>query len=160
MELGCSCRHHGLSKEADFSQNGSVTEGFWRVDVEHHFCLKKGAYFSLSLFFATLCSMQDLCSPARDRTHAPALGVWSFNHWTAWEAPIYIYFYHPYYTPGKMPDVCRCNSTNSSHQPWEGATNTHSHFTERKQFRLDCLPKVIQLISDKSRVGTQGPWWD
>ena len=78
MELGCSCRHHGLSKEADFSQNGSVTEGFLRVDVEHHFCLKKGVYFSLSLFFATLCSMQDLWSPARDRTHAPCLGSVEF----------------------------------------------------------------------------------
>ena len=83
MELGCSCRHHGLSKEADFSQNGSVIEGFWRVDVEHHFCLRKGVYLSLSLslsffFFAMLCSMQDLSSPARVRTHAPCLGSVEF----------------------------------------------------------------------------------
>lgn len=64
-----------LSKEADFSQNSSVIEDFRRVDVEHHFLPKK-VYFSLSLFFAMLCSMQDLCSPARIEPMLPALGVW------------------------------------------------------------------------------------
>ena len=122
MELGCSCRHHGLSKEADFSQNGSVIEGFWRVDVEHHFCLRKGVYLSLSLslffFFLLCCAACRILVPQPGfEPMLPALGVWSFNHWTAWEVPIYIYFYHPYYMPGKMPDVYRCNSTNSSHQP-------------------------------------------
>ena len=82
MELGCSCRHHGLSKEADFSQNDSVTEGFWRLDVEHHFCLRKGVYLSLSLslsFFLLCCAAcRILVPPARDRTHAPCLGSVEF----------------------------------------------------------------------------------
>ena len=33
-------------------------------------------------FFATLFSMWDLSSPAKDWTHNPALEAWSLNHWT------------------------------------------------------------------------------
>ena len=39
------------------------------------------------LFFAVLCSMQDLSSPTRDLTHAPLHLECSRNHWTAREIP-------------------------------------------------------------------------
>ena len=38
-------------------------------------------------FLAVPRSMWDLSSPTRDRTHTPALEVWSLNHWTAMEVP-------------------------------------------------------------------------
>lgn len=37
MEIGHSCRYHCLTEEADFSGNGSITEGYWRVDMKHQF---------------------------------------------------------------------------------------------------------------------------
>ena len=36
-------------------------------------------------FLATPHGMEDLSSPTRDQTHAPAVGVWSPNHWTTGE---------------------------------------------------------------------------
>ena len=45
---------------------------------------------SISIFFffgAVPRGFQDLSSPTRDRTWAPALKVWSPNHWTAREFP-------------------------------------------------------------------------
>ena len=36
----------------------------------------------LYLILTMLCDLWDLSSPSRDRTHAPALGVQSPNHWT------------------------------------------------------------------------------
>ena len=36
---------------------------------------------------AGLQGMWDLSSPNRDWTLAPALDVWSLNHWLAWEVP-------------------------------------------------------------------------
>ena len=42
----------------------------------------------LVTIWAALCGgIQDLSSSSRDRTHAPALGVWSLNHWTARRVP-------------------------------------------------------------------------
>ena len=38
-------------------------------------------------FLATPHSMEDLSSPTRDQTHAPAVGAWSPNHWTTGEVP-------------------------------------------------------------------------
>ena len=36
------------------------------------------------------CSMEDLSSPTRDQTRAPAVEAWSPNHWTAREFPLQI----------------------------------------------------------------------
>ena len=33
--------------------------------------------------------MWDLSSPTRDQTHAPCIEVWSLNHWTTREVPLY-----------------------------------------------------------------------
>ena len=33
------------------------------------------------------CHMQDLKSPAKDRTHIPCIGSWVLNYWTAREVP-------------------------------------------------------------------------
>ena len=47
-------------------------------------------YFCLS-FLTMLCGMGTLSSPTRDRTQAPALGVWSVNHWITREIPSFYY---------------------------------------------------------------------
>ena len=44
-------------------------------------------HFFFFFFLATLHSMWDLSSPTRYQTWAPALEVWSLNHWTTREVP-------------------------------------------------------------------------
>ena len=44
-------------------------------------------FFFFFFFLATLHSMWDLSSPTRYQTWAPALEVWSLNHWTTREVP-------------------------------------------------------------------------
>ena len=39
-------------------------------------------------FLVALCGRQDLSSPARSHTYAPAVEPWSLNHWTTREVPI------------------------------------------------------------------------
>ena len=43
--------------------------------------------YNFYYFLVTLCSMQDLCSPTRDQTCAPAVEDRSLNHWTTREVP-------------------------------------------------------------------------
>ena len=42
-------------------------------------------FFFSGVFFFAMCSMQDLSSPARDQTCAPAVEVRSLNYWVARE---------------------------------------------------------------------------
>ena len=46
------------------------------------FHIYKCIYLSMQIL-ATPCSLWDLSSPTRDRTHTPCIEVWSLNHWTA-----------------------------------------------------------------------------
>ena len=51
--------------------------------------------------------MQDLSSLTRDRTHAPALGARSLNHWTTGEVPLLRLFWsHLYTSPCSRPTGC------------------------------------------------------
>ena len=58
-----------------------------------------------------LHGMQDLSSPARDQTRAPAVGAWSLNHWTTREVPkayfipnsLYLLIPYPYIAPPHFP---------------------------------------------------------
>ena len=73
------------------------------MSCEIHSRLLHDSFFSLILFYYSfilficaltiLCSMWDLCSPARDRTHAP-LESWSLNHCTTMEVPYYTFSFH------------------------------------------------------------------
>ena len=54
--------------------------------------------FIYLFIFAVPCGMRDLSSLTRDRTHAPAFGAQSLNHWTTVEVLIlslFIFFWLP-----------------------------------------------------------------
>ena len=52
----------------------------------------RAGFFVLFCFLAVPCRMQDLNSPARDRTCVPALGMWSLKLWTTREVPTIFFF--------------------------------------------------------------------
>ena len=43
--------------------------------------------WGICLFLAVLCGIQYVSSLTKDRTHAPALGALSLNHWITKEVP-------------------------------------------------------------------------
>ena len=62
-----------------------------------HSCNKKNYNFSFIFFFFNLfilamsCVLWDINSPTRDQTQAPAVKVWSPNHWTMREYPAHYF---------------------------------------------------------------------
>ena len=50
-------------------------------------------YLSFIYFFAVPRGTQDRSSLTRDRTHAPAFGAQSLNHWTTMKSLLYLYVF-------------------------------------------------------------------
>ena len=65
--------------------NGEATAGFvcWVC-----FFFGGGGLFWFWFWFIFGHSMRDVSSLTRDQTHAPAVEVWSPNHWTTREVPL------------------------------------------------------------------------
>ena len=63
------------------SHQGSLKQSFIKLDLEHFWNYTVTIYSNFNhppLFLATLCTMQDLCSPTRDWICAPCIGSTEF----------------------------------------------------------------------------------
>ena len=73
-----------------FNSFGCSRSWLHRVDS---FVAKDAGFSSCGTWAQLLCSMRDLSSPARDRTHVPCIARQIPNHWTTKGSPRISYFF-------------------------------------------------------------------